>query len=275
MQAIDEEDRRRAEELVSERLAKRAVGRQITFDFVEKDTDDDLLRRVSLSYEIAAIEGLDALSRASGSEAEVREQAAAAAYCAFDIRRLTVVPENTLDRVLHVLQLSALAYCGDRSSDLRRWYNENEDALIAPTAANAQWDMRLLFRLFDCWVRLFRKKGWDDLDRIREIVAGLREDQKTHEAACLNSESTSVNRAIALRLVALYHWAKGTEALAEYMLQGSPAGVLTLLDKHLEAAIKAAIAAGDAQLEVVLRWLHAAGRIMVTSSLWWAARRDG
>lgn len=272
VQAIGEEDRRRAEELVSERLAKRAVGRQITFDFVEKDTDDDLLRRVSLSYEIAAIEGLDALSRASGGEAKVREQAAAAAYCAFDIRRLSVVPENTLDRVLHVLQLSALAYCGDRSSDLRRWYNENEDTLIAPTAANAQWDMRLLFRLFDCWVRLFRKKGWDDLDRIREIVAGLREDQKAHEAACLNSELPSRNRAIALRLVALYHWAKGTEVLAEYMLQGSPSGVLTVLDKHLEGAIKAAAAAGDAQLEVVLRWLHATGRIMVTSSLWWATR---
>ncbi|HSH28148.1 MAG TPA: hypothetical protein VK972_10360, partial [Wenzhouxiangella sp.] len=107
---------------------------------------------------------------------------------------------------------------------------------------------------------VFRKEGWDDLDRIREIIAGLREDQRSHEAARLANGSAAEDRAVALRLIALYHWAKGTEVLAEYMLQGQSQTVFADLDKHFESGIKAATASGDAQHEVILRWLHAAGR---------------
>ncbi|MBK1700237.1 DEAD/DEAH box helicase [Thiococcus pfennigii] len=272
LDAISPEERARASEIVNERLARRAVGRQIDFAFEEAETDEPLLERVALAYEMAAIEGLDALSRASGGDTALRDQAAAASHNAFDIRRLFPVPDGTQERIFHVLQLSALAYCGDRWSDLRRWYKDNDAALAAPSVADAPWDRRLLYRLFNCWVRLFRKKGWDDLDRIREIIAGLREDQRTYEAALLDNGAEAADRAIALRLIALYHWAKGTEILAEYMLQGQPQSVFTQLDKHFDTGIKAATASGDAQHEVILRWLHAAGRIMVTSSLWWGTR---
>ena len=142
----------------------------------------------------------------------------------------------------------------------------------APSVADAEWDRRLLYRLFECWVRLFRKEGWDDLDRIREIVAGLRNDQAIHEKRRLRNGSEALDRAIALRLAALYNWAKATETLAGYMLQGEPGDPFGTLDKHFEAGIRAAAASGDAQHEVVLRWLHATARIMVTSSLWWATR---
>jgi len=185
---------------------------------------------------------------------------------------LAEIPGSTEERIFYVLQLSALAYCGDRWTDLRRWFMENKTAIAVPTVADAHWDRRLLYRLFECWVRLFRKDGWDDLDRIREIIAGLREDQQSQEAALLTNGSGVEDRAIALRLIALYHWAKATEILAEYMLQGQSRTVFGDLDKHFESGIKAATASGDAQLEVILRWLHAAGRIMVTNSLWWGTR---
>lgn len=272
LSAIGEDERVRASELVNELLVERAVGRQIDFAFEETQTDETLLDRVALAYEMAAIEGLDALSRPAGGDNVLRDQATAASHHAFDIRRLAEIPASIEERIFHVLQLSALAYCGDRWSDLRRWFKENTAAIAVPTVANAPWDRRLLYRLFECWVRLFRKDGWDDLDRIREIIAGLREDQKSHEAARLNNGSAAEGRAVALRLIALYHWAKGTEALAEYMLQGQSQTIFVDLDKHFESGIKAAAASGDAQHEVILRWLHAAGRIMVTNSLWWATR---
>lgn len=272
LSAIAEEEQARAAELVNERLVQRAVGRQIDFAFAEADTDDTLLDRVALAYEMAAIEGLDALSRPAGGDNALRDQATAASHHAFDIRRLAEIPEGTQERIFHVLQLSALAYCGDRWSDLRRWFTENKSAISVPSVAEAPWDRRLLYRLFECWIRLFRKEGWDDLDRIREIIAGLREDQRLQEAARLANGSAAEDRAIALRLIALYHWAKGTEVLAEYMLQGQSQTVFADLDKHFESGIKAATASGDAQHEVILRWLHAAGRIMVTNSLWWGTR---
>ena len=271
--AIGSDELEHADDLVRQRLARRAVGRQISFSFAENGEDECLLQRVALAFELAAIEGLDELSRPAGENHHLREQAVAASFRAFDIRRLLPAPTETHDRLFFVLQLSAIAYCGDRWSDLRRWYREQAEVLRAPSVADVKWDRRLLYRLFDCWVRLFRKEGWDDLDRIREIIAGLRNDQDAHEKRCLQNGSGAVDRAIALRLAALYNWAKGTETLARYMLQGEPGDPFGMLDKHFEAGIKGATASGDAQHEVMLRWLHATARIMVTNSLWWATRR--
>ena len=265
--AIGDTDLKRADELVNERLAQQAVGRQIAFSFSRSEGGDTLLERVALAFEVAAIEGLEELSRPAGDNMELRDQAIAASFRAFDIRRLLPIPDKRHDRLFCVLRLSAIAYCGDRWSDLRRWYEENEQAIKAPSVVNTPWDRRLLYRLFHCWVRLFRKRGWDDLDRIREIIAGLREDQKRFENDRLRNGSPAEARAIALRLVALYHWAKGTEILACYMLQGQPVNPFGLLDKHFDGAIRAATASGDAQHEEILRWLHAAARIMVTNSL--------
>ena len=270
--AIGADELERVSDLVHQRLAQRAVGRQINFSFVGRADDEPFLERVALAFELAAIEGLDELSRPAGDNRPLRDQAVAASFRAFDIRRLLPLPEETLDRLFFVLQLSALAYCGDRWSDLRRWYREQGEALGVPSVADAEWDRRILFRLFDCWIRLFRKDGWDDLDRIREIIAGLRNDQQFHEERRLRNGSEAMDRAIALRLAALYNWAKATETLANYMLQGRPGDPFGTLDKHFESGIKAAAASGDAQHEVVLRWLHATSRIMVTNSLWWATR---
>ena len=271
--AIGHEDLMRADNLARERLVQRAVGQQISFSFVNDSvSDDSLLERVALAYEIAVIEGLDELSRPSGANDALRSQTVAAASKAFDIRRLLPIPESTHDRLFFVLQFSALAYCGDRWSDLRRWYKESSDHLTAPSVANVSWDQRILYRLFDCWVRLFRKESWDDLDRIREIVAGLREDQEYFEKQSLQNESQAADRAMALRLIALYHWAKGTEIIALSMIQGQHTDPFAQIDKHFESGISAATASGDAQHEMILRWLHAAGRIMVTNSLWWALR---
>ena len=116
----------------------------------------------------------------------------------------------------------------ERRADLRRWYREQEDALTVPGIAEAGWDRRLLYRLFDCWVRLFRKDERDDLDPVRGIIAGLRNDQAVYEERYLKNDSERVNRAFASRLVALYHWATATETLARYMLQGKPGEKYTI-----------------------------------------------
>ena len=269
--AIGDDDLKHVSDLIHQRIAKSAVGGQIEFSFQKKD-DAALLDRVALACELAAVDGLDELSRPGGKNDALRDQATISSSCAFDIRHTFSAPDEILERLFFVLKLSSLAYCGDRWSDLRRWYNEHKDALAPPSAANVSWDRRLLYRLFDCWVRLFRKDGWDDLDRIREIIAGLRDDQKTMEGHRLQNGSAVLDRIMALRLAALYHWARATEVVARYMLQGQPSDPFGQLDKHFEAGIRAAAASGDAQHEIILRWLHATSRIMVSNSLWWATR---
>ena len=117
VEAIGSEGIDHATRLVHERLAQHAVGKQIAFSFTGNDNDTSFLERVALAYELAAIEGLDELSRPGGNSDALRNQAMAASSCSFDIRRLLPVPENTHDRLFFVLQLSSLAYCGDRWSD--------------------------------------------------------------------------------------------------------------------------------------------------------------
>ncbi len=269
--AVGAEARDRALAVSNARLVKAAVGEQIEIDFEEASSDEDLLQRVSMAYEMAAIEGLRTFVDVNASD-PLREQCIAGASRAFEIRRLFRLPTDDKARIFEILRLAALAYCGDRWSDIRRWLMENKDSVESPVITDASWQDRILFKLFECWVGLFRKSRWEDLSRVNEIVASLREDQETFEADSLQNGSDPRDRAIAFRLISLYHWAKATEILATYMGQGEPNGINSLLDKHFEAAIEAAAASGDSNHEVLMRWLHATSRQMVAGSIWWVSR---
>jgi replicative superfamily II helicase len=271
---IGADKRDRVLEVAKARLVRSALGRQLTLDFKDRADDTKWLERFALAYELAAIEGLEAVLHPAADEVgdKLRQQCHAGAWRAFELSRLMQVPDQTDEMIQHVLHLSALAYCGDRWSDLRRWFEENQEAIVPPSVAAVQWDRRILYRLYGCWLRLFRKRSWDDLDRVREIIAGLREDQREYESGVLNNGDNSKDRNMAIHLVSLYHWAKATELLAVYMLQGTPAGIMEELDKHFEAACKAAGTAQDATLEVIQRWLHVAARRMAAGSVWRVAQ---
>lgn len=264
----------RALEVAKVRVMRSAVGHQMTIAFDETAADNELVERTALAYEIAAIEGLDALLHPSGDEAlvQLRLQAQAGTFRAYALRRTLPIPPGPEDRIFHVLHLAALGYCGDQWTDLRRWLKDHERDVKPPSVADASWDHRIIRRLFDCWVRLLRKQGWDDLDAVREIIAGLRRDQEQYENGVLAKPDNAAAQASALHLIALYHWAKATEILAVYMLQGQPVGIEAELDKHFEAGRRGASAAQDAALEVILRWLHATSRRMVVGSLWKVAQ---
>ncbi len=270
--AISAEDRKRADDLMHQCLANQAVGEQVDFSFEVNAHDESLLERVALAFELAAIEGLDELGQPAGKCQDLRDQAIAASLRTFEILKHLSVPRDVHGRIFFVLKLSAVAYCGEHWSDLWHWYRQEEDTIKIPAITNNDWDQRLLYRLFDCWVQLFRKQGWGDLDSIAKIIADLRNEQALFESDCLNKGSKEQVWKIALRLAALYNWAKATETLAGYVLQGEPSEPLSILDKHFEAGIQAAAASGDAQHEMILRWLHATARIMVTNSPWWATR---
>jgi len=272
--AVGATKRDRGLKVVDARLVKKALGRWIDIDFRETANDDEILRRLALAYEIVAIEGLSGFTSTSAETAELRTKCASGAYRAFEIGRIFDIPDNNEERIYHILHLSALAYCGDRWSDLRRWYSENNNSIQSLSVDDVSWNYRVLYRLFDCWIRLLRKDGWDDIDRINQIIADLRAEQDTFESGVLNSGSDTEKRVMAFRLLGMYHWAKGTELLAQYMMHGRPLDISALLDKHYETAIEAAQSGSDIQLVVLLKWLHATSRQMVAGSIWWVARAE-
>lgn len=277
--AVGRAARERAFEEASTRLVASAVGEQLDLadDLASARTSRaiELAERVATAYEMAAVEAVDALiSPGAGDEAARRRDIAqAGAFRAYELRRTIPLPDNAFDRIFEALHLGALAYCGDRWAELRAWLKEREDALAPPSVASAGWEERLVSHIYESWLRLLRKDGWDDLDRIATLIAGLRQDQAEYEPAALDLEESAARRAVAMRLVALYHWARATELLSQYMLQGSPAEIDTELDRHFEAAHRAAAVSMDVSLDVLLRWLHLAGRRMTANSLWWVAAR--
>ena len=235
--------------------------------------DLELIERLATAYEVAAIEGIEATLHPSSSEKskKLQLQTRAGAYRAFSlIRSLPFVTETNIDeeRIFHVLHLAGLAYCGDRWTDLQRLLRENDHLCAIPSTADASWDKRILINLYDGWIRLLRKDGWDDIDKIKYIIIRLREEQKQYENIVLKRAVEQQDKSIAIRLISLYHWAKATESLSKFMLQGTPPAIDVELDQHFEAAIKAIQRTQDYQLEMILRWLHVASRLMVKGSLW-------
>lgn len=272
--AVGAEERDRGLHVAKAIFVRSATGKQLTLAFIEKETDRDLLDRLAMAYEIAAAEGIGAYLHPGGNSKseKLQSQAQAGAHRAFELRRLIDVPKEAAPRIFHVLHLASLAYCSDRWTDFRRWMQEHPMEIEAPSASTAKWDRRVLYRLFDCWIRLLRKGSWDDIQRIHEIIAGLRQDQTQYEKVVLPPDRHSAeSRVMAMRLVALYHWAKGTELLATYVLQGTPAGVSVDIDRHFEAALDAAPGSHDPTLEVLLKWLHVTARRMISGSIWWVA----
>ena len=273
--AIPKKDVVHVKRIVEERLVSQAVGEQIHFDFAVKQPtkkDDDLIEKVSLAYEMAAVEGLAALGGSQQGNEDKAKICAAAAFELFDVVRLAAIPEQIEARIYFVLKFFAIAYCGDRWSDLRRIINEKVGMCTCPSVADVSWDKRILYRLFDCWTKLIRKRGWNDLHATHEIIAGLREDQRKYEKPALDANSNVEGKFAALRLIALYHWAKATEVLASYLSDGQNADILTELEKHFEAAIQAADASADTSYEVLLRWLQTTASLMVRNSLWFGTR---
>lgn len=232
--------------------------------------DEDLVRRVATAVEVAAAESMPQVLHAAGGpdQRQARATAEYAASLAFELRRVLPPDRDPDEELFRVLHVAALGYAGDRWSDVRRWIGEHADKFAAPSLAGVGWERRLLYRVYDCWLRLLRKDGWNDLEEVGAIIAGLRADQAEFEGAALEGNEVPQT---AYRLVALYHWARATELLATYMMQGEPGTIASELDRHYELGIDAALASSDPTLELLLRWLHLASRRMAAGSLWAAA----
>ena len=108
IQAIGSEEIKRALELSNRQLVQNAVGGQIHFNYKFTLSDYELLDRVSMAYEMAAIEGLNDFLSPTSTDKELREQCASGAYRAFEIRRLFELPVIDEQRIFHILHLSSL-----------------------------------------------------------------------------------------------------------------------------------------------------------------------
>ncbi len=232
------------------------------------EIDYDLIERVAQALETAVV---DLLLTSSDDE----EQLAVRRKCAADAYRLYCVLPKREDPLVEAelsLRWSALAVLGDLGSAAARQLRERPWPNLDLEAEN--WRTRTLSTIIDIWLRLIRKRGWEDRDLVLDRIKKLRDAQESFEASYLTS-TESAAKAAALELMSLYHLAKAAEILGLYITDGKVDGsfqINNLLEMQFDRALAACDYGVSFQLEPLTRLLAATARQLADNSIWTVTR---
>ena len=183
---------------------------------------------------------------------------------AFKLYRVLPAKDVPIAEGIRLLQMASLAVLGDMGSDAARLLTEITWPALLDGASD--WYDRTWSVIVDVWLRLIRKKGWDDRDAVLETIAALRDSQLEFETQYFQGKDSREAKAVALELIGLYHLAKAAEILAIFITDGVVDGnyqVHQLLDTHFDRVIAACETAQMLKLEPLTRLLAATANQMV------------
>ena len=175
-----------------------------------KQLSDEHLRFIANGLEIRVFDLLD-----DGNSEELGTAAAEV----FQIARVLPRSDKPTEAATTLVRLGCLGVLGERSADVRRLLLEEE--IPALPIGDPDWGIRVWATILDMWLRLFRKKGWDDLNAVQEQVKSLRSEQSDHEPQFLRESEERQDAGPAWELILAYHLAKAAEILGMYQSQGS------------------------------------------------------
>lgn len=236
--------------------------------------DTEAIHEVVAALELAVLDlELDRLAE----DEQRRDLLHITAADAFRLLRVLPLPDTSLAAGTHLLRASVLAVIGDRGADAARWLRALEDEQRWPALPldSLDWGERCRATLTDIWLRLVRKKGWNDRDTVLERVAALRATQQEFEREYLGSFDPLEAKRSALELIAIYHLAKAADVMAQFVTDGvvdDSYQIQSLLDSHFDRAIDACDAAQLVELGPLTRLLARAAAQMVENSLWTVTR---
>jgi hypothetical protein len=229
------------------------------------DIDDRELRFVTNALELQLFDALE-------DEERMVELRAVAAET-FQIARTLAWPNEPVAAAQWLVRLGCIAAVGDRSADFRRIVAECE--LPALPLDSQDWGVRVWSSVLDVWLRLLRKKGWDDLDAVQERIIAIREAQREIEPGFLKEAEARKDVRPAWELMAHYHLAKAAEILGAYLGQGSVDGHFDIreqLEAQFDRAIRASAHGQLIEQETMSQLLARAARVMVDNSIWTVTR---
>jgi DEAD/DEAH box helicase len=238
------------------------------------DFDSEAIQEIAAALEVVVLDlDIDRLSENQDRETAMRSAAADA----FHVLRILPVPQNPMEAGLHLLRASTLAVLGDRGVDAARWLRALDSDGTWPELPieSEDWSERCRATITDVWLRLVRKKGWSDRDKVLERVAALRNSQQQFERDYLQALDPLSAKRAALELIAIYHLSKAADVLAHFITDGVVEGnhqVQQLLDSHFDRAIAACETARLVELEPMTRLLARAAAQMVENSIWTVTR---
>ncbi|MFB8017285.1 DEAD/DEAH box helicase [Streptomyces rubiginosohelvolus] len=197
---------------------------------------------------------------------------------AFSVARAQVETGPSEKARLFLLRTACLGWLSDETPLAARLLAEAK--LPRPVPSSAGWEERVVNGLIDVWLLLLRKRGWDDLDSLGQVISALRRDQEHFESEFLTTEGGD-SRPAAWELVCYYHAIRAGEIVAEFLATGS---VLTevrgdrrfdvreRVETHFDRALDAAIKSGNVDLEEMSRLLGVTAGQLIDNSLWTVSR---
>ncbi len=232
--------------------------------------DTKLIQRTAEVLEMAVLDLIyDGAAINEGREMELRTSAADG----FRLMRVLPRPNDPIECGKLLLRAGALAVLGDKGSDAARWLRENGWPEL-PLESD-DWYERTWATILDTWLRLVRKDGWSDRDKVLTCISALRDSQATFERDYLAGRGAAYAKSAALELVGLYHLAKAAEVLAHYITDGVVDGkyqIHQLLDMHFDRALAVCKHAQMLDLEPLARLLSACSSQMADNSIWTVTR---
>jgi len=221
------------------------------------------------AYVIAASEWLDFEGAASPDAILSAEQDAqrvvhieVGADRAFTLTAaLPVEADEHIAAFYRALFLAGLAEVAHKQPEFRCWVRVHRDILAPRFQDERRWDLILLQRVVELWLEVLRGTGPSGLDRAMEIIASIREERPTREAAFLAEAPDSEDVKLQLYLFTLFHLTEAATELLLFRLHGEPERVDHRLYRHFTLARDAA--GGDPRLDASFDWLFEAARRVV------------
>jgi hypothetical protein len=187
-----------------------------------------------------------------------------------DISTLLNFDIKTEEDIYEVIKLISLGYLGEHSNFVKDFLNQQKQK-IEDLIVTDKWNMRLLVIIFKVIVSLIIKKSRKDILQAIESINQLRSEQKESEEAYLNQLEEESRPSGAAELVSLYHFAKTSEILSQYILEGkTPNNDFDAENKvkyHLKIAKEFANASGNIMLELLYKYVEAFSIKLISNTI--------
>lgn len=178
----------------------------------------------------------------------------------FDISTLLNFNLKTEEDIYEVIKLISLAYLGEHSHFVKDFLNQQKQK-IEDLIVTDKWNSRLLNNIFKVIVSLVIKKSRKDISQSIELINQLRNDQKEFEEKYLNQLREESRPSGAAEIVSLYHFAKTSEILGQYILEGKKSNnefdIENKVKYHLKIAKEFANASSNIMLELLYQYVEA------------------
>ena len=252
-----------------------AVERKEVNELINKRVLSEELQNITVNIDFGKVERVttilelylfDMLSSNDYNKDEVKKVAAEL----FRLCRVMPNSNDVLKNLLHTLKYSCFGVLGDNGISVSKLLKEKNWDEAHLTSEN--WKEKTLATIIDVWLRLIRKKGWNDRDKVLDNVAELRESQKQYEKQYLEQ---SRQKQDAYELIILYHLAAAAEKMALYITDGKVDGnfqIQQILDSHFDRAISVCDEVQMLELEPITRLLAHTSKQLVDNSIWTVTR---